>query len=236
LIGSNGLCSATDEMSIIVKDPLNIPIALTYSGEMIPGIRFPIMLNIPSYSFNIRLAIEYDSTSGIIESHSIKSGSVIAKQLPSRIGEYLLEIDNTKQESGLIELQLNPLLPHDVITSNTYRLKLATMDMNCAEVQLQDCTIPYMPSCAWAYRPVNALPMYQCIVIDDMINLRAPFNETLHCRISTIDGRTIHDEHISMHSGEQYVVKLPPMNIGMYAISIHGQYWNQIFLYPKTDK
>ncbi|MFN5176734.1 MAG: hypothetical protein ACK5DT_09025 [Ignavibacteria bacterium] len=236
LTGSNGLCSATDEMSINVKDPLNIPIALSFSGEMIPGIRFPIMLNVPSYSLKIKLAIEYDSTSGIIESHSIKSGSVIAKQLPSRTGEYLLDIENTKQESSVIELQLNPLLPHDVRTSNNYRLKLAEQDMNCADVQLQDCTIPYMPGCAWTYRPINGLPTYQCIIIENMIHLRSAFNETMHCRITTIDGRTIHDEQITMRSGEQYFVKLPPMNIGMYAITLQGQYWNQTLLYPKTDK
>jgi len=236
LTGSNGLCSATDEMAINVKDPLNIPIALSFSGEMIPGVRFPIMLNLPSYSFKIKLAIEYDSTSGIIESHSIKSGSVIAKQLPSRTGEYLLDIENTKQESAIIELQLNPLLPHDVRTSNTYKLKLAEQDMNCADVQLQDCTIPYMPGCAWTYRPINALPTYQCIIIENMIHLRSAFNETMHCRITTIDGRTIHDEQITMRSGEQYFVKLPPMNIGMYAITLQGQYWNQTLLYPKTDK
>jgi len=93
-----------------------------------------------------------------------------------------------------------------------------------------------MPGCAWTYRPINALPTYQCIIIENMIHLRSAFNETMHCRITTIDGRTIHDEQITMRSGEQYFVKLPPMNIGMYAITLQGQYWNQTLLYPKTDK
>lgn len=234
--GTNGICSTNDEMSIDVKDPLPIPISLTYTGSMIPGVRFPILLNIPPIPLRIKLAIEYDSTTGIIESHSVKSGSAIAKTISASSGTYRLEIVNSNQETSQIELNLTPLLPQDAINTSTYVLQLDSLNLHCSDLQLQNCTIPYMPGCAWALRPINALPSYQFVIIDDIIHVRSAFSETLHCRISTIDGRTIHEEQLHMQSGEQQLIALPSLNIGMYAITIHGQYWNQTFLYPNIDK
>ncbi|MGA1276850.1 MAG: hypothetical protein ACO30P_00325 [Candidatus Kapaibacteriota bacterium] len=237
-IGNNGYCSSFDEMNIDVRDPMVLPFSLTFNQEMIPGIRLPLQLNIPSGIDACTLLILYDSTSSVIESHKVVSGSSLTTTNQTRRnGEYALSVQNPKYESGQIEFTLYPYLPAEDIDSNTYSLKLQNADSNCTTYELKDCIIPYSKSCAWSLRPVQTLKSYQLSVVDNQINIRSAFTEKLNCRIISLDGRTIFHEIVQMQAGEQSSIQIPiDIPIGIYAISIQGSLWQEIYLMPKTEK
>ena len=235
--GNNGLCSASDEMMINVKDPVTIPITLTSNGELTPGIRFPLFLTIPANVTNCTVIITYDTNGSIIESHKVKSGSIVATQSNSAKGEYSLELSNEKQEPSQIELTLYPLLPNGDFSSNTYTLKLEDENTNCTTYELSNCTIRYSPSCAWSLRPVNTMKPYLFSVSENVIHIRSAFQEQMQCRITTLDGRILLHETMNMQAGEERSIAIPmDLPVGMYAISIHGMLWKETYLYPKTDK
>jgi hypothetical protein len=71
------------------------------------------------------------------------------------------------------------------------------------------------------------------MVKNNTINIQSGLNEQLHCIVSTIDGRILHNEHFYLNSGEYKHIPLPnDLPFGTYAITIQGTLWKETILYP----
>ncbi len=230
--GTNGFCTANDEINIYVKEPLIAPFALQASVSAIPGERFFMKLGIPSFYPNAKLAIVYDPAGSLIEQH-VSSGIAGATHIPTIPGEYQLFINNSGRQSGEISFSIMPYLPPDGRTKNTYSIQWLEGEEDCITTSLQGCEVPYKQTCAWTIRPITQKNAYQLKVIDNSIHIQSGLNENMICILSTIDGRVLLSDHFSLLSGDQRIIPLPnAMPFGTYAITIQGTLWKETILYP----
>ena len=230
--GTNGYCEENDEMNITVKEPLLAPYALQASVSAKPGERFFMKLGIPSFYANAKLAIVYDPEGSMIEQH-VSSGIAGATHVQTIPGEYQLLINNPGRQTGDISLSIMPFLPPDGRMKNTYSIQWLEGEEDCIKTSLQGCEVPYEQTCAWTIRPIAPKSSYQLKVMNNSIHIQSGLNESMHCILSTIDGRILLSEHFSMNSGEQRIIPLPgSMPFGTYAITIQGTLWKETMLYP----
>jgi hypothetical protein len=232
VIGNNGFCESTDEMKISVIDPNIAAFTLQSNGSAKPGERFSMKLSVPSAYANAKLAITYDPSGSMIEQH-VTSGITGASHVQTVPGAYQLTIDNSGNKTGEISLSVMPYLPPDDRTFNTYVIQWLDGEIDCTTRDLRGCDVPYEQTCAWTIRPITRKGQYQFMVKNNTINIQSGLNEQLHCIVSTIDGRILHNEHFYLNSGEYKHIPLPnDLPFGTYAITIQGTLWKETILYP----